>query len=210
MGHLQLPFAHLNLRRNPFGVVPREERGRLAVADVDRFVERLARPGFAVEFVGDCGRGKSTHLHALWGHFPSAPYVRVAEQPRGLRAPSAAVIFVDEAQFLSWWQRRRLFRRAASFAVGTHESLAGVFRRAGLEYETVAVGGVDVDKVQAMITRRLEWARRAEGQLPRVTPAAVGELVARHGDDLRAIEHHLYEVFQRLEEISDVEVQHLD
>ncbi len=207
---MQLPFVHLNLRRNPFGEVPQDERGALAVVDVEHFVERLGQPGFAVQFIGECGRGKSTHLHALRQHFVDAPYVRVAEQPRGFRPPPASVLFIDEAQFLSRRQRRRIFGRDASFAVGTHADLAGVFERAGLTYETVHVGGVDAARLRRIIERRMEWARRAPGPLPRVSPPAVAELVARHGDDLRAIEHHLYEVFQRLEEPCHVQVRHLD
>ena len=60
-----LAFAHLNLRRNPFGEPLRAERGELAVADrsmLEEWVERLQRPGFAVQFLGGCGRGKTTHL----------------------------------------------------------------------------------------------------------------------------------------------------
>ncbi|WP_168210548.1 hypothetical protein [Persicimonas caeni] len=209
MTPLQLPFAHLNLRRNPFGEVPPEERGRLAVVDVERFVPKLAAPGFVVEFVGDCGRGKTTHLRALWDRSPNAPFVKVPEKARGFDVPDAPLVFVDEAQFLGRWQRRRTFRGERSFAVGTHESLAKVYERAGLDWIMIEVGGVDAERVRQMIERRLEWARREPGPLPQVTNAAIAAMLERHGDDLRAIEHHLYEVFQRLEEIRDVEVHHL-
>ncbi len=209
MRTLQLPFSHLNLRRNPFGEVPAEERGQLAVADVERFVPRLSEPGFVVEFVGDCGRGKTSHLRALWEHFRQAPFVRVDEDPRGFRAPKAPVVFVDEAQFLTRRQRGRLFGQRASFAVGTHERLADVYERAGLDWVTIELGGVDAALVEEMIARRVEWARRGSGPVPQVTRAAVERLIERHGDDLRAIEHELYEVFQRLQEVCDVEVHHL-
>lgn len=206
---MQLAFSHLNLRRNPFGEVPADERGKLAVVDVERFAARLAEPGFAVQFVGECGRGKSTHLRALREHFPQAPFVRVAERPRGFRMPKAPVVFVDEAQFLSRRQRRRAFRDDASYAVGSHEDLGRVFERAGLGWETVAVGGADTARVARIVERRIEWARRGPGPVPRLAEAAVEALVARHGDDVRAIEDHLYEVFQQLEEVGDVQVRHL-
>jgi hypothetical protein len=209
MSTLSLPFAHLNLRRNPFGEASPEERGGLAVVDVERFVPRLANPGFAVEFIGDCGRGKTTRLRALWDRLDRPPFLRVAEEPRGFRAPDASVIFVDEAQFLSARQRRKLFGRRSSFVVGTHVSLAPAFEQAGLCYESAPVGGVDVELVGRIIARRLEWARRDSGPVPGVSKPAIEALIERHGDDLRAIEHHLYEVFQRLEEICDVEMRHL-
>ena len=65
MPTLNLPFAHLNLRFNPFGEATPEERAKLAVVDIERFAQRLCAPGFAVQFIGEHGRGKSTHLLAL-------------------------------------------------------------------------------------------------------------------------------------------------
>lgn len=210
MSELQLPFAHLNLRRNPFGEVPAAQRGRLAVVDIDSYLGRLREPGFVVEFIGESGRGKTTHMRALWDHFRDAPFVKAAPNPRAYRIVPAPVIFIDEAQFIKRWHHiPRVFRKSRSFVVGTHVSLASTYERAGLDYESVEVGGVDLASVAQIIERRLEWARRGPGALPRVTNAAVVALVDRHGDDRRAIERHLYEVFQRLEEICDVQVHHL-
>src|SRR5690554_1355824 len=178
MTNLELPFVHLNLRWNPFGEVPIEERGRLAVLDIERFIPRLAKPGFAVEFVGECGRGKSTRLRYLWDHFEGAPFMRVAELPqvgvfknlfsknkppihgklpKDILATPVPLLFLDEAQFLSRRQRRRLLKPQSSFAVATHESLAADFERAGLEYESVAVGGISAERVDEIIRRRIEW-----------------------------------------------------
>lgn len=230
MSYLQFPFEHLNLRWNPFGEVPAEERGRLAVLDIERFVARLGKPGFAVEFVGDCGRGKSTRLRYLWDHFEDAPFMRVAELPQAgffrgcfsknslpihgklpkeILATSWPLLFLDEAQFLSRRQRRRLIKPTSSFAVATHESLAADFERAGLEYESVQVGGVSVELIDGIIKRRIEWARRASGPVPGVSRAAIEGLIERHGDNIRFMERHLYEIFQDLSGVCDVEMQHL-
>lgn len=206
---LQLPFAHLNLRRNPFGEVPAEQRGELGVVEIDRFIERLAEPGFAVEFIGDSGRGKTTHMRALWDHFRPAPFLKVAEEPRDFSAPQASVLFIDEAQFLSRRQRRKLFELPASFVVGTHEPLTDTYRRVGLDFERVEVGRASVELVSEMIERRIEWARRDPGPVPAVSTAAAAALVDQHGDDLRAVEHHLYEVFQNLEDNGTVGVEDL-
>jgi hypothetical protein len=71
-------------------------------------------------FLGDCGRGKSTHLHALHAQYPDVPltYVGPGERPR---IPAAPVVFVDEVQRLSRRRRARLFRRRASFVLTSHE-----------------------------------------------------------------------------------------
>ena len=73
----RLPFAHLNLRRNPFGEVAREERPALVVADLEPLLAEIADPGRAVQIIGDSGRGKTSLLLALGARLPDACYVRV-------------------------------------------------------------------------------------------------------------------------------------
>ena len=77
---LTFPFAHLNLRRNPFGELSLEERGRIAVADLDPLAELLAGPPFVLQVIGDCGRGKTSLLVGLRSRFPAAPYVYFPEE----------------------------------------------------------------------------------------------------------------------------------
>ena len=209
MSDLRLPFSHLNLCRNPFGEVPPEQRGRLAIVDIDPYLARLDEPGFVVEFLGDSGRGKTTHMRAIWNHFRDAPFLQVPEAAKRVDVPRAAVVFVDEMQFLPERQRRRLLGQSASFVIGTHDSFTHEYARAGLDFESVPIGGVDEALVEQMLARRIEWARRGPGPVPTIKDAAVAALIELHGDDLRAIEHHLYEVFQDLEEICDVQVHHL-
>jgi hypothetical protein len=194
-----LPFARLNLRWNPFGEVPSRERGRLAVVgfDIERIIAQLSAPGFAIELLGPCGRGKSTHLHALHTRFPKVPvtYVDIGARPRIPRAP---VVFVDESQHLSLRARRRLFGRRASFVLATHESHAAELAAAGVHCETFRVGGVDELRVREMVARRLEWARLGPGPLPTVPEAMLQELAREHTDDLRAVGDALYDWVQVL------------
>jgi hypothetical protein len=74
MKQLQLAYSHLNLRRNPFGEVEFEDIASLAITQVEQYVERLRQPKYAVQFLGEQGRGKTTHLYALRDYFPQAPY----------------------------------------------------------------------------------------------------------------------------------------
>jgi hypothetical protein len=60
-----LPYAHLNLRRNPFGEFSEDERTALALVDIEPIIERLNNPGYVVQFVGEKGYGKTTHLLAI-------------------------------------------------------------------------------------------------------------------------------------------------
>jgi hypothetical protein len=203
-------YAHLNLTRNPFGEASGAERATLAVIDVEHSIEltrRLARPGFAVQVLGDSGRGKTTHLLALRLAFPEAPWVRVDPGARP-RIPSGAPLFLDEAQYLSSWRRRRIFRRnGRSLALGTHVDLREELERFGFEVRTIRPAeDASVDRLEAIFRARIAWARRASGPVPVVPRRTVELLVARLHDDVRAMEGLLYEALQRAEEIGDVEV----
>ncbi len=205
----RLAFEHLNLRRNPFGEPERSERGGLAdtePAAVERWVTRLAGPGFALQFLGDSGRGKTTHLLALHRHFPDVPFLYIAEGMRP-KLPQGTPLFVDEVQRLGRLRRSRLFRSSRSFAVGTHLDLSAEFRAAGLEVETVVPArALTPDKLKRMFERRVHWARRRPGPVPRISERTVRALIAAHGSNVRAMERDLYAAFQRAQEIEYVEV----
>jgi len=203
-GPLGLPFADLNLRRNPFGELEAAERAAVAVVEVDRFVRRLRQPGYAVQFIGEKGRGKTTHLLAIRRHFPQAVYVHVGEHERP-RIPHGQPLLIDEMQRLPCWHRRRLFRRRVPLAIGTHEDLSDELGRAGFEVQTVRPAEMlDGNRLHRMLNRRIEWARRGPGPLPQIRLQTAQTMLDRFGDDLRAIEFCLYDLYQDLREIQDV------
>ncbi len=210
--HRRLPFAHLNLRRNPFGELPLEDWPALTVLDVDRLLATLRSPPRCVQLLGDKGRGKTTHLLLLRARLaPEAPYVHFPEDAPAPPVPEGEpILFLDETQRLSRRQRARLFaetlRRGAALAIGTHEDHRAELTRAGLPVESHHVGDCSPGRLEAIIASRIEAARRGPGELPRVGEAAVARLVDRFGDDVRGATFHLYEVFQTLTEIGDVEV----
>ena len=200
-----LPFGHLNLRRNPFGELDLSQRARLAVVEIDRFVRRLKRPGFAVQFTGEKGRGKTTHLLAIMRRFPEAAYVHVGENERPPRIPLGQPLLIDEVQRLPRWRRRRAFRKSVSLALGTHQDLKSELTGAAFEVETVEVGDrLNARRLRQMLNRRIDWARRGPGAVPRITVETAQAMIGRFGDDVRAIEWYLYELFQGLRRIGNV------
>ena len=206
---MNLPFAHLNLRYNPFGEVPLSERGSLAVTqlDMDRLVSRLQQPGFVKMFLGDCGRGKTTHLLALREHLPDAPYLHFREDEPIPPIPEAPIVFLDELQRVPTQMRRKLYRRTASWVIGSHENHAREMQNAGLEVEVTEFDGVEVEQLMQMLNTRIVRAARVVGDpLPRVGENAARRLVEIYYDDIRAMEGFLYEQFQQMSEVQDVEV----
>lgn len=199
MAGITLAFEHLNLRWNPFGEPAPEDAARLAVVEVDQYVERLRRPGFALQYLGEAGRGKSTHLHALHEHFPEAPFVKFPEGVSPPSVPRAPLLFLDETQRMPPTMRRRVFTSKSSYVIGTHEDHTMEFTRAGLEYVSICLRGLTPERLAQIIERRIGWARRGPGLLPTVSQEEIEGLIATHEDDLSAILGQLYEEFQTRE-----------
>jgi hypothetical protein len=202
-------YAHLNLRINPFGELPAHVRSKLAVADTAPLVQALRTPGTAVQLIGRCGRGKSSHLLALHRELPESTYARLWTD-RALPADlSGEVLLIDEADAVSPWRRLALVRRGRSVAVAVHTDQSWLLRLAGFRVQSVAVGTVDRTRLRAIVQRRIEFARLGPGPLPGIPDRVLDALIARHGDDVRAMEDPLYEAFQTLVRIEDLSVSHL-
>ena len=200
-----LPFAHLNLRRNPFGEFSVEEWTRLADVEVEEFDEFLREPGSALQFVGEKGYGKTTHLLAIRSRFPDAAYVHIPEGERA-EIPDGNPQLIDEAQRLTRQQKRRAFRSSVPLVLGTHRDFARELARAGRRVRTVAVGDrMNSTLLTRILNSRIEWVRRDEGPVPGVRHRTAARLLERFGPDVRRIQYELYLVFQDMkDEIRDV------
>lgn len=195
---MQFAFAHLNLTKNPFGDLSRDERAGLVLFDTAPLARELALPRTVVQFVADHGRGKTTRLIALHGAFPDAPYVKL-ERARRVEVPASEILFVDSFEILGWFGRRRVYGKVDSLAVTTHSDRSREFRRAGFRVVSVKVSEADPYRLLEIFQRRVEAVRRADGPIPEITEALVRELVRRFGDDVRAMEGRLYDRFQALD-----------
>lgn len=205
-----LPFEHLNLRRNPFGNLPDAARRAVAIVDVARYRERLAGGEVAVEFVGPSGRGKTTHLLALEEGIEGAEYLDVDPDGTVAEPSSAPILLIDEFQFLEAPRRSAILEQAAGLGLGTHESVRPELEAAGYEVETVELTRERGPALESLLRERIEWARRGEGAVPEFAPEVFSWLRERYGTDLRAVEKHLYEVFQALEEPRTVVISDLE
>ena len=163
-----LPFAHLNLRRNPFGEFSVEEWTRLADVEVEEFDEFLREPGSALQFVGEKGYGKTTHLLAIRSRFPDAAYVHIPEGERA-EIPDGNPQLIDEAQRLTRQQKRRAFHSNVPLVLGTHRDFDRELARAGRRVRTIAVGDrMNSTLLSRILNSRIEWVRRDEGPVPGV------------------------------------------
>jgi len=200
-----LPFSQWNLRYNPFGELTAAERAQVAIFDSAPILDRLQDGRAAVQFIGDCGRGKTTRLLAI--------QQRLAARAAFIYLPAFAAVtpqwwlrlwqlrgdllIIDEAQRIATPLRWRLFRRGVPLVLGTHRDLSGPLQRAGYHVTTVRIGpGNDAQHLRQVANARLAAARLAAGDVPQMTLAEAQQLVSRFGDDLRAIEFFLYHQVQ--------------
>ena len=203
MSH-ELPFQHLNLRRNPFGELTEQERTQLALVEIDEFVERLKNPRYVVQFIGEKGFGKTTHLLSIRAACPNAGYVHIPEGERAM-IPSGVPILIDEAQRLTTWQWVKLFRSQVPLVLGTHRDFTISLRRAGRIVETIQPSQrTDADRVHQILNQRIEYVRRDDGPVPKITKQTSDRLRSQFGHDIRSMQDSLYETFQALREIRDV------
>lgn len=171
--------------------------------DVPReLVARVRAGGFALLLTGPPGRGKTTHLLALAAGLPGAPLVRVPLEGPPPTIPDAPLLLLDELHLLPPRTRAALLARRPGLIATTHADHTDELARADLPWAAHAAGGLTpravVDRLAAIVERRLLWARRGPGPGPIVPRATLEVLVARHGDDLRAILDVLYERVQAM------------
>lgn len=205
-----LPFQELNLRINPFGALTAEESAKLAVVNIDlnSYARRLNRPGFAIQFFGSSGRGKSTHISVIHAHFPDQPYTYIPDGEPVPKIPDTSVQFIDEMQRIPRSSRLTILKRQASFVIGSHRDHSREFKQAGLEYKVFRLHGLTIDRLMIIVRQRIEWARRnPQPPIPYLTKEAAHNLITMYGDDLWAIENHLYEVFQELNQVGEVTIE---
>lgn len=193
-------FRELNLPRNPFGELTPDEWAAVAVVDVDPLVDWLSEDGRCVQLVGACGRGKTTHLHALRRALPHAVMRRAGRQPPG----PGDLLLLDEYDIVGPLARWRHLRRASRCAVAAHADFSRQLGWMGWQVHTVHVAVRD----RATIARIAEHRVRqlAPGPLPAAPPVDLDAVVDRTGDDLRALTDALYDAWQHPLEASRVQV----
>jgi hypothetical protein len=199
-----LPFAHLNLRWNPFRELPLADWAEIAEVDAAPFVAHLADARTALQFVGEKGYGKTTHLLAIRAQFDSAGYVHLPEGERP-PIPTGSPLLIDEGQRLSWRQRHQIFRSDIPLVLGTHRDFNRALRRAGRRVLTFHVEEQTTpERVHRLLNARIQAARRGPGELPHVSHNTTERLLQEHGPNIRAIVQTLYGTLQSMTSVDRI------
>jgi hypothetical protein len=211
--HSISPYHYLNLWRNPFGEMTREERTDLAIVDLEDWVSFLTNDRSVLQFIGPCGHGKTTHLLAIErvliqmgqasliakSPFQTMPkFIYFPEDGPKPMVDAHRPMIIDEAQRMSWRQARSVFRRGGPLVLSTHVDLAKQMIRAGLNVRTVDVtAAASASHLARILNRRIHASRLSDEAFPIITETDAVRLQHQFGGDIRAIEHYLYAQFQR-------------
>ncbi len=212
-------FHKLGYRRNPFGALTADEWANVAV--LPTAVAPLLQPFTGNwQLLGPMGSGKTTSLLGLQVHL-AAQGLRVTYEylPEGqncfVTGPDGWDVFLlDEAQRLKWRERRRLMQAVKNgryrLIVSSHEDLTPLFARWRLPLTSVSLAAtVSPAHYREVLNRRLAYFA-----LPGMERVTLGETAVRFlfdtfGQNLRAAEYFLYEVWQRQETVTELSAEQL-
>jgi hypothetical protein len=127
------------------------------------------------------------------------------------RLPPGRPLLIDEAQRLGWRRRWQMLHVRGPLVLGTHVDLSRCLERAGFNVMTLDVSiPKSPAQLQRILNARIEASRSASDTISddggnslhplSLTRTEVVALQQQFGSNIRRIEHHLYEVFQRLAE----------
>jgi hypothetical protein len=211
------PFHTLGFRSNPFRALTDEEWADIVV--LPQTVLDAAAGGRHLQVLGELGHGKTSTLLGLAQQFRHAgrrvtyEYLPIGYHTFTSPLTGLEVFLLDEVQRLRPAERRRLLAAASAglrLILGSHEDLAPLFSGAGLSLASVRLDESAPVQLTAILARRLAYFA-LPGAQPGVTldPSAVAYLEAKFGANRRAVDHFLYEVFQRLEAPTVITAEHL-
>jgi hypothetical protein len=202
------PFRKLGLRSNPFRTLTAEEWADVAV--VPQAIEAAFNQGDNLLILGKRGRGKSTTLRTLirrveW-QGKRVAYERLAfGKWRYQTNISVLDAFApDEIQRLALWEWSALLARVRDgmrLIMGSHRNDKWLFQLAGIPLTVFHLDRLNTSQhLQRVLQRRIGYFALDGVPLITLDDSAVNYLYQQYRDNMRAIEHLLYEVFQQLHE----------
>lgn len=195
-----LAFAPLNLRFNPFGALSDEEWLDVSIVNIDHLEAFIRDPRTAVQFLADHGRGKTTHLRKLYQKFPQASYVKLCPDEKFPRFTRESLRFVDGIENAIPTQRLKIYKKTTSIAFTTHSDLTLELEKQGYHVITERISCACDMTLLEILNARIEIARDTMGRIPLLEMDAIKNLRAIYGDNIRAMQYHLYNEFQKLKD----------
>lgn len=195
-------YTKLNLKYNPFSYLNEEELMEVTEdrVNLESIAEKIRSSNSCfVEFCGKKGRGKSTHLQALYHrYFPDAVFHRLKKNQKTHVTTCEGILFIDSFQLLSLKNRVELLKNQRKLIIGAHTSHDFINFKQREFKKKVSFSNIDVDIefITRMITQRMELARlNPKDPIPKLATSYIQELYKQYQDNLRGLQEALYDFF---------------
>ena len=206
----KLPFCmkqiftntQLNCSYNPFGGIEDDELSQVLVART--FVPEIIQDiqsgvPMVIELSGKQGRGKTSHLRLISLLFPDAPRISLYDstQIEPFWEEDDSLLFIDSIHHLNFFQRQKLFKSGKTIVLTTHSRRFWEYRLAGAAYRTYVFKGISPSILKTTIQNRIHLAADIPPNDFSMQESDIQALIARFGDNYRAILNHLFEQFNQ-------------
>lgn len=199
-------YAYLNLKYNPFSYLNDEELFSITSdrINLEKLVTKISTcKSCFVEFYGNKGRGKSTHLQLLhYKYFPEATFYKLKKTKTYAIKPIKNMLIIDSFQLLSLKNKLNLLQKQKQLIITSHYSHRFLSSKRGLN-DSINFSKLDlkVNDLEKIIATRMELARlNKEKPIPKITQTFIGKLLKTHKNNLRQIQAELYQQLVNLNE----------
>lgn len=188
---------------NPFGGLSDAELEEVVVpkfelADLMKLI--LNGQPKIVEFVGNKGRGKTTHLKLLQQKLSQYPLFLLNSKPNFAEVfnNESAIIFIDSIHHFNLFQRIKLFRLKKTIILTTHSGRFLEYKLARKQHFRFDFKGIEVTVLKTILKNRMQVASGNTETYFEIKEEELADLIKKFGDDYRAILNYLYDEFQTM------------
>lgn len=202
-------FHHtLGYKKNPFGALTQAEL--TAVAFLPKAIHVLLQTDFGhLQLLGGNGCGKTSTMFKIMAQFAHSGHSIAYEYiPEGTNKFETNItgldcFFLDEAQRLSWRQRRRWLKQGSNvqYIFSSHQDLTSAFTKHALPLQSINIETfITVDYYAQWLNNRLAHFALPEVERVTIDDTAVSYLFNTFGPNIREAEYFLYDIWQNLTE----------
>ena len=184
---------------NPFGGVASDDLMLTLIPkyEIEEWISLIKqKPPKIIEFVGEKGRGKTTHLSVLHEYFTETPIYFLDRTHSYKKIKEAPIVFIDSIGRVPFVKRLMLWlKRDITYVVTTHTSRkyeSKLCSRVCLSYN---FGGIKESELKEIIIRRISLASNRSVDAIDLNSAVLKELISRYNDDFRGVLNFLYDNF---------------
>ncbi len=187
---------------NPFGGILNEDLEKIIVPKID--LEGIAikinsSKSLAIEFIGEQGRGKTTHLFYLQKQMDQFPLFRLDAKSTlsNILINDSSTVFVDSIHHLNLVDRIKLFKAKQKVIYTTHWNRRFECIIASKDYHSIKLKGIDTNLLTEILNKRLNLAAKsALDEKEKFTNLEAKQLIKKFGDNYRGIINYLYMKYQ--------------